>query len=620
MNDISSYNKRVTDVVEDDSMTRWPNEPTGSDALASAEKRRLKELEKLHNAIIMMVDDEPINLEVTQVYLEDAGFSRFVSTDNPTKVLSLLRTEGPDVLLLDLMMPGMSGFDILNEMQKKNILQDVPTIVLTSSQDPGSKLRALELGATDFLSKPVDPSELALRMRNTLAAKAYRDRLANHDPLTGLPNRRTFLDRLDWSLHHAKQYNKSGAVLLIDLDGFKQFNDALGPGMGDQVLKIIAERLTACIRDIDELGRIESDEPHPSLSRLAGDEFAVLLSVLAKTHTAAGVAQRLLDAIESPIKVANHELRVTCGIGIATFPGDGLDADSIVKHAGVAMHHSKREKRHSYHFYSSELNASALHRLNLSNRLRNAIENGELRMFYQPTNDVKTGAVTGCEALIRWQHPEHGLIMPTDFIPLAEETGLIIPIGEWVLRTVCMQSKTWQASGLRSHRISVNVSSLQLRHTHLAKTLRKILADTGADPSFLVMELTEGVLMENAEANIEILREIRAMGVKLSIDDFGTGYSSLSYLNSFPLDELKIDRSFVMEIKEEGDQSTLIATIIAMAHGLGLTVVAEGVETPSQLGFLRSQGCDEFQGFIVSKAVPPKQYAARFLSACDKRS
>ena len=620
MNHTSTSNKGVTAVPENDSITEWPSAPADNEAQADVAMHRSEDFDKLHGAIVMMVDDEPITLEVTQTYLEDAGYSRFVLTNNPTKTLALLRKERPDILLLDLMMPGMSGFDILREMRTKNILKEIPTIVLTSSHDPRTMLAALELGATDFLSKPVNPSELVLRVRNTLAAKSYRDRLANNDLLTGLPNRKAFLDRLERAMNHAKRCNKSGAVLHIDLNGFKQINDALGPGWGDELLQVVAERVAKVLRNIDLLGRTKIDGPHPSFSRLAGDEFAVLLSVLDEPDSAGQVAQRVLDAIASPILLSDRELRITSGIGIAAFPSDGLDTDTIVRNASVALHHAKREKKNSYKFYSNELNARALNRLNLGNQLRKSIEREELRLYYQPTNDAQTESVCGCEALVRWQHPERGLLEPDEFIQLAEETGLIDLLGHWVIRAACKQSAAWRSAGLLSHRISVNVSGHQFRQTSLPETLRKILADTGVDPSFLIIEITEGVLLENAEANIKVLRDIRAMGIKLSMDDFGTGYSSLSYLNSFPIDELKVDRSFVQEIRQPGDDSPIIRAIIAMAHSLGLAVVAEGVETPLQLQFLQSLGCDKYQGFLVSEPVPPEDFAARFLDVCGDTS
>ena len=340
-----------------------------------------EEQEELLDAVVMMVDDEPINIEVTQVYLEEAGYTRFVSTSEPQEALALLIERRPDVLLLDLMMPKVSGFDILTRMRAENILRDVPTIVLTSSTDAATKLKALELGATDFLAKPVDSSELALRLRNTLAAKAYRDRLANFDVLTGLPNRQTFMDRLEWALRHAERYGNMGAVLHIDLDKFKQVNEALGPRMGDMLLQAVAQRLEQCVRATDTIGRLAGQGSQASLSRMAADEFSVLLPTIHAVDDAARVAQRLLESFNVPFQLADHELPVTCSIGIAVFPDDGPDMDTVVKHAGVAMHHTKQREKNTYQFYSSELNAKALQKLSLGNELRKALERDELRLF-----------------------------------------------------------------------------------------------------------------------------------------------------------------------------------------------------------------------------------------------
>jgi len=597
-----------------DSVKRFPGTPRNQPTLSDVGPYAPRDSDGLRDATIMMVDDEPINLEVTQIYLEEAGYTRLISTSDPENAQRLLNSERPDVLLLDVKMPGVNGFEILEGMRSTGILMDVPTIILAASADPETKLRALELGATDFLAKPVDPSELVLRIRNTLAAKAYRDRLANYDRLTGLPNRRNFIEQVGWAIDHSHRYvKKPGAVLLVDLDGFKQINDALGPATGDALLRSVADRIGGCLFSVDTMGRVERDDAEPSLSRMAGDEYAVLLPLLTRPDSAAQVAQRILEAIAQPFSLLGHELQISCGIGIAVFPGDGTDADSIVRNASVAMHHAKRQKKNSYQFYSHELNARALHYLKLGNQLRKAIERDELRLFYQPKVNIQTGMVCGCEALVRWQHPQRGLVEPDEFIPMAEEIGLIQSFGEWVIRTACKQSNSWRSAGLGALRISVNVSTHQILEAHLAATLRRILAETGADPSTLIVEITEGALLENAETNIRVLTNLKNMGIRLSIDDFGTGYSSLSYLNSFPLDELKIDRTFVAQIEKPGDHSPIIAAIIAMAHSMGLTVVAEGVESAHQLAFLKNLECDEYQGFMVSRPLPPEEFVARFL-------
>jgi len=569
-------------------------------------------LEKLTGALVMMVDDEPINIEVTQIHLEDAGYEHFVSTSDSTAALAMLADTRPDVLLLDLMMPGMSGFDILTEMAALNVLKDVPTIVLTSSVDAETKLKALELGATDFLAKPVDASELVLRLRNTLAAKAYRDRLANYDTLTGLPNRNTFMDRLDWALKHSERSGARGAVLHLGIDEFRKVNEALGPAAGDAVLRDIAQRLEVSLRSTDTVSRV-AGEPQPSLSRMSGDEFMLLLPVIGTSDDAARIGERIRDAISQPVHSAGHELAITCSIGIALFPADGVTPDNVVKNAGTAMAYAKECGKNTMRFYSSELNARALQKLSLTNELRRALERDELRLFYQPKVDLQSGVVLGAEALVRWQHPERGLVPPGEFIPLAEENGLVVPLGNWVMREACRQSREWQLAGRRVPRISVNVSSHQFRQGDLREILAGILTETGADPQNLTLELTEGVIMDNAAGNLETLRRLKEMGMKLSIDDFGTGYSSLSYLNKFPLDELKIDRSFVMEIKGPDERCAIITAIIAMAHSLALRVVAEGVETEPQRAYLAAEGCDEYQGYFKSKPVPAGEFETKFL-------
>jgi diguanylate cyclase len=561
------------------------------------------------DATVMIVDDELTTVEILKAFLEDAGYRQFVTTSDATRALAFMENEHPDVVLTDLKMPQVSGFDILTTMRAHPEFRHIPTIVLTSADDSETKLKALQLGASDFLAKPVDPSELALRLRNTLAAKAYQDRLAFYDPLTDLPNRRTFMDRLDMALRQAMRNNRSGAILHVNLDRFKQINDALGHRAGDTLLKAVSQRLGHCIRNCDSYARLSRSSPEAQLSRISGDEFTVLLPEIKRPLNAEHVARRILEAIRQPLHVENHELVVTASIGIAVFPHAGEDMETLLKHVDITTNYAKQRGGNTHQSYSSDMHAQGVERLSLESQLRKALERDELLLYYQPKVDVQTDQIVGAEALVRWQHPEFGLLSPGDFIPLAEDVGLIAPLGEWVLHAVCQQNKAWQALGLQPLCVSLNVSGQQFRDPKLVRTICRALASSGLAPQYLKLELTESVIMANAKENVDALHAIKSMGSKLSIDDFGTGYSSLSYLERFPLDELKIDRSFITAIQAEADDAPIVTAIVTMAHSLDLAVVVEGVESKEQLAFLKKRGCDEYQGYFFSKPLPAGEFA-----------
>lgn len=568
-----------------------------------------EQFEGLREATVMMVDDEPITIEVLAEFLYEAGYNNFVSTSDPREAMDLIAMERPDVLLLDLMMPHVSGFDILNAMRADKKLRHIPVIVLTSSTDSETKLKALELGATDFLAKPVDSSELALRLRNTLAAKAYQDRLAYYDTLTGLANRQRFTDHLDWALRQVKRYNRLGAMLHINIDRFKKINEALGPALADELLVAIANRLEQGVRASDSISHAGSQ---PSLSRVGGDEFSVLLVEMETVECAITVAQRLLESMAFPFHVGEHEIFTTCSIGIVTFPADGTERDALLQNAGVAMHVAKQQGGNAYRFYSSDLNQRSLQYLSLQSELHKAVERNELRIYFQPKVETQTGRLVGAEALVRWQHPSKGFIAPDQFIPLAEDSGIIVQIGSWMFAEACRNVKAWQMQGLVSPKIAVNVSGRQFREEGFQDFIQDTLSQTQVDPNFLSIELTESLLMENASKNIIVLQAFKKLGLNLSMDDFGTGYSSLSYLKRFPLDELKVDRSFMMEVDADGvnDSASIVVAIIAMAHSLGLRVVAEGVETQAQWSFLQKHHCDECQGYLFNKPLPAEEFRA----------
>jgi diguanylate cyclase (GGDEF)-like protein/PAS domain S-box-containing protein len=420
--------------------------------------------------------------------------------------------------------------------------------------------------------------------------------LAYYDALTDLPNRLLFNDRLTLALAHAHRNQQQVAVMLIDLDRFKVINDTLGHATGDRLLQDVAQRLTGCLREGD------------TVARLGGDEFMLLLPGVEHTRGTIKIVQKILEAFKAPFYFKDHELHITPSIGIALYPDDGQDAQTLLKNADTALHRAKEQGRNNYQFYTSTMNATALERLSLEGKLRHALEREEFVVHYQPQVSLSTGQIVGMEALVRWQHPDLGLIPPMKFIPLVEETGLIVPLGFWVLRTACAQNKAWQEAGYPPLKVAVNLSTRLFKQQTLIQAVAQTLNETGLDPGYLELELTEGIIMENIEAAITTLKELKKMGIHVSVDDFGTGYSSLAYLKRFPIDTLKIDRSFVLDLTTDPDDAMIAVLIINMAHNLKLKVIAEGVESKEQLAFLRSHGCDEIQGYLFSRPIPAEEF------------
>lgn len=428
--------------------------------------------------------------------------------------------------------------------------------------------------------------------------------LAYYDSLTGLPNRLSYKERLGQALEQARASGKLVAAFFIDLDHFSRVNDTLGHEAGDQLLQQVAIRLRASCRDREDEVALAQDALTPDVARLGGDEFTVIIPGLTQPEDAAKLARRILSSLAHPFRVAGQEIFVNASIGIAIFPDDGEDLETLLMHADTAMYKAKEHGGSSYQAYSRAMNSSALQRLTLETALRRALEREEFELHYQPIVDGRTGVATGAEALVRWRHPELGLLLPSEFIPLAEENGLIIPLGEWVLRQACAQNRAWQTAGLAPIRVVVNLSSRQLRRS-LPETVGRILQTTGLEARFLGLELTESLLVKHGKEDTDTLHALRAMGLHLAVDDFGTGYSSFSYLKHLPLDALKIDRSFVREITTSPDDAAITTAIIAMAHALGLKVVGEGVETEGQRDVLQGQGCDALQGYLFSRPVLP---------------
>ena len=426
--------------------------------------------------------------------------------------------------------------------------------------------------------------------------------MAHHDVLTGLPNRTLLTDRVDQAITRAHRSASKLALLFLDLDRFKNVNDSLGHAVGDQLLQAVSTRLTACLREED------------TAARLGGDEFIISLPDVADASEAARVAARILADLAKPFSVCGHQLPAEASIGIALYPDDGDSAQTLMRNADTAMYHAKESGRANYQFFSSQMNERVSRRLSTETSLRRALEHGEFTLHYQPLIDLATGRIDGAEALARWPQPDHRLVSPAEFIPVAEDTGLIVPLGEWVLREACGQAQAWQARqpGLR---IAVNLSARQFRQKNLIGMIEQALCDTGLAPALLELELTEGMLMHHAEDTVQTLARLDEMGVRLAIDDFGTGYSSLSYLKRFPIHTLKIDRSFVQDLSTDPDDAAIVTAIVAMARGLNLNVTAEGVETEAQAAFLRSLSCDLAQGFHFGRPMPAADFTLRLGAA-----
>jgi len=444
---------------------------------------------------------------------------------------------------------------------------------------------------------PLFVSGTLLDISDRKRAENEIQQLAYYDTLTTLPNRALLHDRINQAISQATRDGRSVAVMFLDLDRFKSVNDTMGHAIGDRLLKVVADRLTRCVRDSD------------TVARLGGDEFVIILNAITSGDDVVTIAEKIQKILTAPITLGEHDIYTTASIGIALFPLDGSDVNALLKNADIAMYQAKEQGRNTFQFFSREMNVKALEHLMLETSLRRGLEREEFHLVYQPLLDLKTGRLVGMEALVRWQHPDLGLLLPGKFIPIAEETGMIIPLGDWVLSAACRQNRQWQDEGLPPLRVAVNLSARQFVQANLGHRVAEILQETGLPASCLELELTESTIMSNAEETIAILKELKTMGISLAIDDFGTGYSSLSYLKHFPIDRLKIDRSFVCDITTNPDDAAIADAIIAMAHSLKLKVTAEGVEMQEQLSYLSDRNCDEMQGYFLSYPVSAEEFA-----------
>jgi diguanylate cyclase (GGDEF)-like protein len=549
---------------------------------------------------VLLVEDNPGDARLVEILLSEVGTTSFEITHavRLSEALEHLSRSEYDVILLDLSLPDSSGVETVDQMRAA--VHHMPVVVLSGQDDEDTALRAIQGGAEDYLLKGHgDGGLIARSIRYSIERKRSEERLAymaQYDHLTGLTNRALFQDRLEQALARAKRSGALVALMFLDLDRFKAVNDTLGHGTGDLLLKKVAERLEGSVRETD------------TVARIGGDEFSIILEGLPEAEDAALVARKIIDKLVQPFVLDGHEVFVTTSIGIAVYPSS--NGDSLLTDADSAMYCAKEQGRNTYRFHTPEMNAQVRERLNMESKLRRALDQEEFLLYYQPQVDLTTGMIVGTEALLRWQHPELGLVSPGKFIPVLEDIGMMVRVGEWVLQTACRQSKAWQRDGFPPLRMAVNISARQFSRRDLIDTVAGVLTETGLDPNYLELEITESLLMEDIKANSRLLDELKTSveGLRVSIDDFGTGYSSLSYLKTFPIDLLKIDQSFIRDITTNSDDAAITTAIIVLAHNLRLKVIAEGVETEEQMTYLREKGCDEAQGFYFSRPLPADEF------------
>ncbi|MCG8605396.1 EAL domain-containing protein [bacterium] len=565
---------------------------------------------------ILLVEDNQGDARLVYEILDgcDDINAELTHVDKLKVALERLSESKFDVVFLDLSLPDGKGLEMIASLQDR--CPATPIILLTGTDDEAMAVEAVRNGAQDYLVKEqvdanllvrsmtyaIERQRLLVEMEKTRQLERY---LAYHDGLTHLPNRQLFYDRLEQAAVHAKRSSTLVAVMFLDLDNFKRINEANGHSTGDLLLQAVSERLKASLRESD------------TIARIGGDEFTILLSNISKVEDAVKVAQKLLDEFTKPFVAAEKKFFLTASIGISFYPYDGTDTETLIKMADIAMYRVKGQGKNNYQLFNLSMDAKAFEHIVLENSLRKAIERDELAIYYQPQVSLKSGEITALEALVRWEHPELGLVLPSKFIPIAEESDLIIPLGEKVIWAACRQNKIWQDAGFEPVPIAINLSARQFHEQSLPGMIAEVLEETGLGPEYLTVEITESSTMHDIDYTTSTFDVLKEMGIKIALDDFGTGYSSLAYLKRFPLDMLKIDRTFVKDAPRDREDAAIISAIVALAHSLQHKVIAEGVETQEQLTFLKSLDCDEIQGFFVSRPVPETE-VVKFLE-CRSR-
>ncbi len=556
-------------------------------------------------ATILVVDDSRLTQELLVTLLSNSGYHVKVASNGARALKIAQKQPQPDLILLDINMPDMDGYEICRQLQKYPLTNNIPIIFITSETTHESESYALQLGAVDYITKPISSVITLLRVANQISLKRCASALkyaAHYDALTGIPNRALLLDRLKLAIASSHRSHRKVALLFIDLDKFKAVNDILGHNIGDLLLQQVALRLESCIREVD------------CVARFGGDEFIVMLEDLSEDWQEAGtqisaIAHKILDSLNQEYQLNSHKYFNTPSIGATVFSGHEYSINELLKQADIAMYQSKQSGRNKLSIYDPKMQADITARTLLESELRQALVNKEFTLYYQA--QIFNDQVTGAEALIRWKHPIHGIVLPQYFIHLAETTGLIIPIGNWVLETACAQLNSWsQHSVTQDLKLAVNISIHQFQQVDFAEQVLDTIESFGINPENLKLELTESLFLSDIDISIIKMNKLRKVGVHFSMDDFGTGYSSLSNLKKLPIDQVKIDKSFVHDISSDPDDAIIIQTIITMTKNMGLSVIAEGVETELQREFLENGDCLFFQGYLFSKPVPIEQFEA----------
>lgn len=553
--------------------------------------------------IVVLADDDPsIRLMVRHV-LESEDFD-IVEASDGLEAIKAVEKYHPALILLDAVMPGIDGFTTCQQIKEKGHT-DIPVMMITGLDDDASVERAYEVGAIDFITKPIKWAVLKHRVKSVVAqviAERKVKLLAYRDTLTNLPNRLLFADRLEQSIIRSERSRTSMALMLIDIDDFKLVNDSFGHDAGDKLIKAVGELIAKSLRRAD------------TIARLGGDEFAVIIEGIDGPEDAISIADNLTTILEHNVRLDDQETYTSASIGIAVFPEDGKDARTLLKNADTAMFRAKENGRHCFQFYKPEMSVSAMERLDLENNLKSAFENDEYLIHYQPVIDIHKNEIVSVEALLRWQHPEKGMIQPNDFVSVVEDCGLIVALGEWLIYSVCKQISVWQDAGLKDQQVSINLAPRQFKEQDLVAVFTQAIAENNIDAASLSVEVTERTLIDNVGEVEGTLKKLRSMGIQVMLDDFGTGYASLAYLKEFPVDVVKIDRAFVIGIPDNQEDTAIVEAIAGLTRGLKLKLLAEGVENERQLDVLKSVGCQYGQGYYWSKPLPGDEYEQFYMN------